>query len=72
MVRRSDEKLEMTKSSGNVFADINLHDTENYSAKAELARHINHIILKTKKNRLLWRAALLVSFHLTKNLNKKI
>ena len=46
MARRSDEKLEMTKSSGNVFADIGLPNAEKYLAKAELARQINHIIEK--------------------------
>lgn len=36
----------MTKSSGNVFSDIDLHDVEKYLAKAELASQINHIIEK--------------------------
>jgi predicted XRE-type DNA-binding protein len=46
MVRRSDEKLEVTKSSGNVFADIGLPNADKYLVKAELASQINHIIEK--------------------------
>ncbi len=40
------EDLEITKSSGNVFADLGIPDAEKYLAKAELARQINNIIDK--------------------------
>lgn len=36
------------KSSGNVFADINLPNPEELLAKAELARQISHVIKKKK------------------------
>ena len=42
------EKLEITKSSGNVFADMGLPDADKYLAKVELAHKINDI-LKRKK-----------------------
>ncbi|WP_010598956.1 helix-turn-helix domain-containing protein [Rickettsiella massiliensis] len=38
--------MELTKSSGNVFSDIGLPNSDKYLAKAELARQINHIISK--------------------------
>jgi predicted XRE-type DNA-binding protein len=41
---KHDEKLEITKSSGNVFADLGVPDPDKYLAKAELARQINYII----------------------------
>ena len=44
MKNKSSEKLEITKSSGNVFADLNLPNPEKYIAKAELAKKINAII----------------------------
>lgn len=43
-----ENKLEITKSSGNVFADIGLPNPDKYLAKAELAREINQIIAKQK------------------------
>ena len=46
MVSKSNEKLEFTKSSGNVFADIGLPDPEKYLAKVELAHQINGIIVE--------------------------
>jgi predicted XRE-type DNA-binding protein len=46
MNKNHDEKLEITKSSGNVFADLEFLDAEKYLAKAELARKINSIIEK--------------------------
>jgi predicted XRE-type DNA-binding protein len=46
MVNKNNEKLEITKSSGNVFADIGLPKPEKYLAKAELASQINSIIDK--------------------------
>jgi predicted XRE-type DNA-binding protein len=46
MANKDEEKLEFTKSSGNVFADIGLPDPEKYLAKAELASQINSIIDK--------------------------
>ena len=46
MARKSNERLEITESSGNVFADLGLPDAERYLAKAELARQISHIIEK--------------------------
>lgn len=36
------------KSSGNVFADLGLHDAEERLAKSELARQIDHIIKKKR------------------------
>src|SRR3989344_8855189 len=44
MARKNDEKLKITLSSGNVFADLGLPDAEKYLAKAELARQVNSII----------------------------
>ena len=44
MASSEKEKLKITKSSGNVFADIGLPDPEKYLAKAELARQISNII----------------------------
>jgi predicted XRE-type DNA-binding protein len=44
MGHRNDEKLTITKSSGNVFADIGLPDPDKYLAKVELAHQINTII----------------------------
>ena len=38
------EKLVITKSSGNVFADIGLPEPDKYLAKVELAHQINNII----------------------------
>lgn len=46
MISKISEKLEFTKSSGNVFADIGLSDPDKYLAKAELASQINSIIEK--------------------------
>ena len=46
MSNEQSEKLEFTRSSGNVFADLGLPDSENYLAKAELSIQINHIIEK--------------------------
>lgn len=37
-------KLKIEKSSGNVFADLKLPDSEEYIAKAELAYQINRLI----------------------------
>jgi predicted XRE-type DNA-binding protein len=44
MKKNIDEKIEITKSSGNIFADIGIKDPEKYLAKAELARKINAVI----------------------------
>lgn len=46
MANKIDGKLEFTKSSGNVFADIGLPNPEKYLAKVELARQVNNIIDK--------------------------
>jgi predicted XRE-type DNA-binding protein len=46
MLNDHSEELELTKSSGNVFADIGLANPDRYLAKAELARQINTIIHK--------------------------
>ncbi len=45
MVKKNDEKLMRTKSSGNVFADMGMPDSDKYLAKVELARQINKIIV---------------------------
>lgn len=42
------EQLEVTKSSGNVFADLGISNSEEYLAKAELAYQINSIIERRK------------------------
>ncbi len=46
MKKHANKKIEITKSSGNVFADLDISDSEKYLAKAELARKINSIIDK--------------------------
>jgi len=46
MSSRSGKKLEISKSSGNVFADLGLPNPEKYLAKVELAHQINNIIEK--------------------------
>jgi predicted XRE-type DNA-binding protein len=38
------KKLELAQSSGNVFSDIGLPNSDRYLAKAELARQVNKII----------------------------
>jgi predicted XRE-type DNA-binding protein len=46
MANQNDIKI--TKSSGNVFADLEIPDAEEYLLKAELARQISNIIKKKK------------------------
>ena len=46
MITKSNEKLDITKSSGNVFADLELPNPERHLAKVELAYQINIIIKK--------------------------
>ncbi len=46
MTKSKLEELEITPSSGNVFADLGLPNPDKYLAKAELARQINAIIEK--------------------------
>lgn len=46
MVNKLSKKLEITKSSGNVFADLELPEAEKYLVKADLAHQINSIIEK--------------------------
>ena len=46
MVSKKNGKLEIAKSSGNIFADLGLPNPEKYLAKVELARQINNIIEK--------------------------
>ena len=41
-----DSAIEVAHSSGNVFADLGLPEPEEYLAKANLARQINHLIHK--------------------------
>jgi len=43
-------KIEITKSTGNVFKDLELPDSEEYLVKAELAYQINQLIEKRKLN----------------------
>lgn len=43
---KQDEKIAITPSSGNVFADIGVTNPERHLAKAELAQQINKIIEK--------------------------
>jgi predicted XRE-type DNA-binding protein len=38
------KSLEIEESSGNVFKDLEIHNAQEYLAKAELARQINKII----------------------------
>ena len=44
MASMSNDKLERAKSSGNVFSDLGLPNSERYLAKVELAHQINSII----------------------------
>jgi len=46
MKKKRAEKLEITESSGNVFADLDFPNPEKYLAKVELTRQINSIIEK--------------------------
>ncbi len=41
---KKDEKIDISPSSGNVFADIGVKNPEEYMAKAMLAQQINKII----------------------------
>ena len=43
----TDEKIEIEKSSGNVFKDLEVPDSEEYLAKSRLALIINGIITKS-------------------------
>ena len=43
---KSIEKIEFTKSSGNIFADIGLPELDKHLAKVELTSQINNIIEK--------------------------
>jgi predicted XRE-type DNA-binding protein len=45
---KEDELINITPSSGNVFADIGIKNPEEYLAKAILARQINKIIESKK------------------------
>lgn len=44
MARKNDEKIEFTESSGNIFADIGIPESEKHKAKVELTIQINQII----------------------------
>ena len=46
MRNKKSEKVEITKSGGNVFSDLGLPNADKYLAKAELAHQINSIIEK--------------------------
>lgn len=52
-IKSQDNHLEIIKSNGNVFADLNLQDAERYQAKAELALQTKYYFakpwLKTKR-----------------------
>ncbi len=48
IMTKNNERLEITKSSGNVFADLGLPEPEKYLAKAKLAHQINSIIEKRR------------------------
>lgn len=50
MTSKNSGKLEFTKSSGNVFADIGLPNPEKHLAKVKLAYQINGIIEKRNLN----------------------
>ncbi len=43
-IKPQHKTLEVTKSSGNVFADLNVIDAQRYQAKADLALQINTIL----------------------------
>lgn len=47
--KRLEEKLEITKSEGNVFADIGIPNSAEHLAKIELVHHINKIIAGKKQ-----------------------
>ncbi len=42
--KHSDDNIEITASSGNVFNDLGITNAEDYHAKVHLAQQINHII----------------------------
>lgn len=46
MPKTDDEKLKITNSSGNVFADLGIPNPDKHLAKAELAYQISNIIKK--------------------------
>jgi len=46
MKKNKEEKISITKSSGNVFEDLGIKDAEKYLVKAKLAGKINRIIEK--------------------------
>ena len=48
MAKLEKDDLEITKSSGNVFADIGITDPDKHLAKVELAIQINAILEKRK------------------------
>ena len=48
MVKASRPRIKVTKSSGNVFADLGLENPEEELTKAQLASHIRHIIRSRK------------------------
>lgn len=46
--KMTEEKIEIEKSSGNVFKDLEIPNSEEYLAKARLALIINGIITKSR------------------------
>ena len=54
MVKRRNAKIPVTASSGNVFADMGLPESEEELTKAQLASHIRHVV---KRQRLTQAAA---------------
>jgi predicted XRE-type DNA-binding protein len=48
MAAKNNEKLEVTKSSGNVFADLGFPEPEKHLAKVRLAHQIINVIEKRK------------------------
>src|SRR5437016_8170430 len=48
MEKRTDHNLKITRSSGNVFADLGLRDAEERQTRARLAAAINEIMKKSR------------------------
>lgn len=48
MVKRREERIKVTPSSGNVFADIGLPEPEEELAKAQFATHIERAIKRRR------------------------
>jgi predicted XRE-type DNA-binding protein len=48
MVRKREAQIQVTESSGNVFADLGLPEAEEEMTKAQLASHIRQVIKRRR------------------------